>query len=61
MSQEEPIMEWQFEKRAQLAEPQGEINVLHNKLVLALQMLTELGYRDEFNRLAEKFIREKTA
>lgn len=25
------------------------------------QMLTELGYRDEFNRLAEKFIREKTA
>ena len=54
-------MEWQFEKRAQLAEPQGEINVLHNKLVLALQMLTELGYRDEFNRLAEKFIREKTA
>jgi hypothetical protein len=52
-------MEWKFEKQAYVAEPVGEINVLHNKLILALAMLNELGYRDEFNRLAEKFIKEK--
>jgi len=49
--------DWKFEKRAYVCYPVGEVNVLHNKLQLALAMLTELGYRDEFNRLAEKFIK----
>jgi hypothetical protein len=52
-------MEWKFEKRAQMVEPVGEINVIHNKLILAITMLDELGYRAEFVRLAEKFIKEK--
>ena len=52
-------MNWKFEKRAFVVEPTGEINVIHNKLVLALEMLRELGHRAEFDRLAEKFIKEK--
>lgn len=50
---------WDFEKRAVVAEPVGEVNVLHCKLLVALEMLRELGHRDEFNRLAEKFVKEK--
>ena len=52
-------MDWKFEKKAQRVEPVGEINVLHNKLILALAMLRELGYSAEFDRLVEKFILEK--
>jgi hypothetical protein len=52
-------MNWKFEKRAFVVEPVGEINVIHNKLVLALEMLRELGHRAEFDRLAEKLIKEK--
>lgn len=52
-------MEWTFEKRAVVAEPVGEVNVLHCKLLLALAMLQELGHRREFDRLAEKFVKEK--
>jgi hypothetical protein len=51
-------MEWKFEKRAYVTVAKGEINVIHNKLILALEMLKELGYREEFDRLAEKFIKE---
>lgn len=50
---------WDFEKRAFVTEPVNEISVIHNKLVLALVMLRELGYRAEFDRLAEKFVKEK--
>lgn len=52
-------MNWDFEKRAVVAEPVGEVNVLHCKLLVALEMLRELGYREEFDRLAEKFVKEK--
>jgi hypothetical protein len=52
-------MDWKFEKRAYVSEPVGEVNALHCKLLVALAMLTELGYRDEFNRLADKFVKEK--
>lgn len=51
-------MEWKFEKRAVVANPVGEVNVLHCKLLVALEMLRELGYRAEFDRLAEKFVKE---
>jgi hypothetical protein len=51
-------MEWKFEKRAYVSEPKGEVNVLHCKLLLALEMLKELGHRAEFDRLSEKFVRE---
>jgi len=54
-------MEWKFEKRAYVTEPVGEVNVLHNKLILALEMLKELGHREEFDRLSEKFIKEKVS
>lgn len=50
---------WKFEGRAVVAEPTGEVNVLHCKLLVALEMLRELGQRAEFDRLAEKFVREK--
>ena len=53
-------VEWKFEKRAYVSEPVGEINVIHGKLLLALEMLKELGYKPEFERLSEKFIREKS-
>jgi hypothetical protein len=52
-------MEWKFERRAYVSEPKGEINVIHCKLLLALEMLKELGQRAEFDRLSEKFIKEK--
>jgi hypothetical protein len=51
------IMEWKFEKRAYVSEPKGEVNILHCKLLLAIEMLKELGQREEFDRLAEKFIK----
>jgi hypothetical protein len=54
-------IEWKFEKRAYVAEPVGEINVIHCKLLLALEMLKELGYKPEFERLSEKFIHEKSS
>ena len=50
---------WKFEGRAVVAEPVGEVNVLHCKLLVALEMLKELGQREEFDRLAEKFVKEK--
>jgi hypothetical protein len=53
------MMEWKFEKRAYVSEPKGEVNVLHCKLLLAIEMLKELGQRAEFDRLSEKFIKEK--
>jgi hypothetical protein len=52
-------MDWKFEKRAFVTEPTGEVNVLHNKLIIALAMLNELGHRAEFDRLVEKFIKEQ--
>lgn len=52
-------MDWKFEKRAAVAHPVGETNVLHCKLQLAIEMLRELGQLPEFNRLAEKFIKEE--
>lgn len=54
-----PPPPWKFEGRAVVAEPTGEVNVLHCKLLVALEMLRELGQREEFDRLAEKFVREK--
>ena len=51
--------QWQFEKRAVVAEPMGEVNVLHCKLLVAVEMLKELGYSEEFDRLVEKFVKEK--
>jgi hypothetical protein len=51
--------EWKFEKRAVVAEPTGEVNMLHCKLILALEMLKELGHLPEYNRLVEKFVKEK--
>lgn len=56
---EESRPAWKFEGRAVVAEPKGEVNILHCKLILALEMLRELGQREEFDRLAEKFVREK--
>lgn len=50
---------WKFEGRAVVAEPTSEVNVLHCKLILALEMLKELGQREEFDRLVEKFVRDK--
>lgn len=52
-------MEWKFEKRAVVAKPKGEVNVLHCKLLVALYMLNELGQRAEFDRLVEKFVHEE--
>lgn len=51
--------DWQFEKRAVVAEPTGEVNVLHCKLLVAVEMLKELGCGQEFDRLVEKFVKEK--
>jgi hypothetical protein len=52
-------VDWNFEKRAVVAKPVGEVNVLHCKLLVALEMLKELGQLTEFNRLAEKFVQEE--
>ena len=52
-------MEWKFEKRAVVAHPAGETNVLHCKLLVAIEMLRELGQLPEFNRLTEKFVKEE--
>ncbi len=50
---------WKFEHRAQVAHPQGEVNVLHSKLLVALEMLKELGQREEYDRLTAKFVKEE--
>jgi hypothetical protein len=49
-------MLWQFERRARRVEPHGELNILHSRLALAVQMLAELGYSAEYRRLSEKFV-----
>lgn len=49
-------MEWKFEPKAVVARPVGEANTLHCRLLVALEMLRELGMLDEYRRLSEKFI-----
>lgn len=52
-------MEWKFESKAVVARPVGEANTLHCRLLVALEMLKELGYRDEYDRLVQKFVKEQ--
>lgn len=52
-------MEWKFESKAIAARPVGEANTLHCKLLVALEMLWELGYGAEYDRLVQKFVKEQ--
>lgn len=60
-TQEEKIvsLNWKFEKNIQVVEPVTETEILMDKFILAIEMLRELGQLPEFNRLKEKYIKEK--
>ena len=51
-------IDWKFEKRAVPCTLSGEADILSARLVIALEMLKELGMLEEFDRLKEKFVVE---